>query len=139
MIAFFRIRNFKERLHMGHSIAIGWADSSIETNRKNESNFISREMISSISYCKSWSIFTAYYNFYNLKFKFLLFWHFGIHIILVYHWVWGPALLLTSQKNSHFLIIHMTSDLKMSRRTALKRFPKDWNHFLFNFWMVLIL
>ena len=32
-----------------------------------------------------------------------------------------------AKKNSHFLIIHMTSDLKMSYRTALKRFPKDWN------------
>ena len=30
----------------------------------------------------------------------------GIHII--YQWVWSPALLLTSQKNSNFLIILLT-------------------------------
>ena len=33
----------------------------------------------------------------------------------------------------------MTSDLKMTHRTALKRFPKDWNRFFVQILMVLAL
>ena len=57
----------------------------------------------------------------------------------IYDWICCPALLLICQKNSHFLINYITSDLKMSCRTALKRFPKDWNRFLDRFFMVLTL
>ena len=43
------------------------------------------------------------------------------------------------QKNIHFLKINMTHDLKMIPGTALKGFPKDWNHFSVQIFTVLTL
>ena len=49
------------------------------------------------------------------------------------------ALALTNKKNIHFMKLNWTYDLKMSKKTALKRFPKEWNHFLIQIFMVLTL
>ena len=76
-------------------------------------------------------------NLYDYNIVSLLFWHSGTHII--YHWVLCQALLLLSQRNIHFLITHMISNIKMSHRTALKRFPKEWNRFFVQIFTVLTL